>query len=63
MTLCELVAVTNAPSNALCRKFEFTLHEERDLSYAGRPLRCNHWILTLEQCYPSESSASADRRE
>jgi RimJ/RimL family protein N-acetyltransferase len=55
--------VTNAPSNALCRKFGFTLHEKRDFSYAGRPLRCNHWSLALEQHYPSESSALADPRE
>jgi RimJ/RimL family protein N-acetyltransferase len=40
--------VTNVRSNALCRKFDFTLHEERDFSYVGRTLRCNHWILSLE---------------
>jgi RimJ/RimL family protein N-acetyltransferase len=37
--------VTNAPSNALCRKFSFTLLGERDFVYAGRTLRCNHWML------------------
>jgi RimJ/RimL family protein N-acetyltransferase len=37
--------VTNAPSNALCRKFSFALIEQRDFSYAGRTLRCNHWRL------------------
>jgi RimJ/RimL family protein N-acetyltransferase len=36
--------VTNAPSNALCRKFGFTLLEESDFVYAGRTLRCNHWM-------------------
>jgi RimJ/RimL family protein N-acetyltransferase len=37
--------VTNAPSNALCRKFGFELVGERDFVYAGRTLRCNHWAL------------------
>jgi RimJ/RimL family protein N-acetyltransferase len=37
--------VTNAPSNALCRKFGFALVEEADFVYAGRTLRCNHWSL------------------
>jgi RimJ/RimL family protein N-acetyltransferase len=38
---------TNAASNAMCRTNGFTLLEECDLEYAGRPLRCNHWMLTL----------------
>jgi RimJ/RimL family protein N-acetyltransferase len=37
--------VTNAPSNALCRKFGFALVETTDFVYAGRRLRCNHWML------------------
>lgn len=37
--------VTNAPSNALCRKFGFSLLGQRDFVYAGRTLRCNHWML------------------
>ncbi len=36
--------VTNAPSNALCRKSGFVLVGERDIEYGGRTLRCNHWI-------------------
>ena len=39
--------VTNAPSNALCRKFGFQLLGEHDFVYAGRTLRCNHWVLKL----------------
>lgn len=39
--------VGNAPSNALCRKFGFTLHEQREFTYAGRMLHCNHWSLAL----------------
>jgi RimJ/RimL family protein N-acetyltransferase len=37
--------VTNDPSNALCRKFGFSLLAEADFVYAGRTLRCNHWAL------------------
>lgn len=36
--------VTNAPSNALCRKFGFELLGEVDVEYGSRPLRCNHWV-------------------
>ena len=39
--------VTNAPSNALCRKFGFALLAQVDFVYAGRTLRCNHWSLTI----------------
>lgn len=38
---------SNAPSNALCRRFDFTLRGEHDFVYAGRTLRCNHWVLEL----------------
>jgi RimJ/RimL family protein N-acetyltransferase len=37
--------VTNAPSNALCRKLGFALLREVDVVYAGRTLHCNHWAL------------------
>jgi RimJ/RimL family protein N-acetyltransferase len=40
-------SVTNAASNAICRKMGFALLEETDLDYAGRMLRCNHWRLNL----------------
>jgi RimJ/RimL family protein N-acetyltransferase len=39
--------VSNGPSNALCRKFGFTLVEECDGGYKGEPFRCNHWELRL----------------
>jgi RimJ/RimL family protein N-acetyltransferase len=37
--------VTNAPSNALCRKSGFTCLGQTDFVYSGRTLRCNHWAL------------------
>jgi RimJ/RimL family protein N-acetyltransferase len=37
--------VSNDPSNALCRKFGFELLGERDFTYAGHVLHCNHWRL------------------
>jgi RimJ/RimL family protein N-acetyltransferase len=40
-------AVTNAPSNALCRKYEFELLGARDFVYHGRTLHCNHWRLPV----------------
>jgi RimJ/RimL family protein N-acetyltransferase len=40
-------AIANAASNAICRKFAFSLVEEVDLEYAGHPLRCNHWRLDM----------------
>jgi RimJ/RimL family protein N-acetyltransferase len=39
--------VTNAPSNALCRKFGFELLGEEQVDYRDRQLRVNHWVLTL----------------
>jgi RimJ/RimL family protein N-acetyltransferase len=39
--------VTNAPSNALCRKFDFELRGEHEFVYADRPLQCNHWVRVL----------------
>ena len=39
--------VTNAPSNALCRKFGFELRGQSDFVYAGRTLHCNHWALDV----------------
>jgi RimJ/RimL family protein N-acetyltransferase len=40
-------AVTNTSSNALCRKFGFSLLDEAEFEFRGRPLRCNHWALEL----------------
>lgn len=40
-------ATSNAPSNALCRKFGFTRTEECDLEFRDRPLHCNHWELDV----------------
>ena len=53
-----LPGVSNGPSNGLCRKFGFTLVGELEVDYAGRPLRCNHWVLE-----PSTTrSAPSNRR-
>jgi RimJ/RimL family protein N-acetyltransferase len=40
-------SVSNAPSNALCRKLGFAKVGESDVSFRGRALRCNHWELRL----------------
>lgn len=36
---------TNAPSNALCRKFGFEQLDPVTVDYAARALECNHWVL------------------
>jgi RimJ/RimL family protein N-acetyltransferase len=38
---------SNAPSNALCRKFGFTRAEEMEVKFRDRPLRVNHWELEV----------------
>ena len=37
--------VTNAASNALCRKFGFELVEVAEDDYRGHRMRFNHWVL------------------
>ncbi|GAA4217828.1 GNAT family N-acetyltransferase [Actinocatenispora rupis] len=38
-------AVTNGPSNGICRSVGFRLLGERDLVYAGVPMRVNDWVI------------------
>jgi RimJ/RimL family protein N-acetyltransferase len=40
-------AVSNAPSNALCRKFGFELVGHDDFVFRGRRLHCHHWQLDV----------------
>ena len=40
-------AVSNEPSNAICRKLGFELLGEMDAEFDGRPLRLNNWRLDL----------------
>ena len=37
--------VTNAPSNGICRSLGFQFAGERDVTFAGRVLRSNHWVI------------------
>ncbi|MDX2972907.1 GNAT family N-acetyltransferase [Kribbella solani] len=47
-TLHAYPGVTNAASNALCRKAGFSLVRERDFEYPkGHWMRCNDWSLDL----------------
>jgi RimJ/RimL family protein N-acetyltransferase len=41
--------VTNAPSNALCRKFGFILTEQSEVKFRDRPLHVNHWELDVSE--------------
>ncbi|ARF79716.1 GNAT family N-acetyltransferase [Kitasatospora aureofaciens] len=38
--------VTNGPSNGICRALGFRLLGQRDLDFADRILRTNHWVVT-----------------
>ena len=38
-------ATSNAPSNGICRSVGFGLAGERDVTFAGRVLRSNHWVI------------------
>ncbi|MFF7990355.1 GNAT family N-acetyltransferase [Kitasatospora xanthocidica] len=37
--------VTNGPSNGICRALGFRLLGERDVDFADRILRTNHWVV------------------
>ena len=39
-------AVTNVPSNAVCRSAGFTLAGEQNTAFAGRTFRTNHWVIS-----------------
>ena len=36
---------TNGPSNGICRSLGFTLHGQRDVTFADRILHSNHWSI------------------
>ncbi|MFE2878263.1 GNAT family N-acetyltransferase [Streptomyces roseus] len=38
-------ATANAPSNGICRSLGFRFLEERDVTFADRVLRTNHWVM------------------
>lgn len=38
-------AVSNGPSNGLCRSVGFRLLGERDIEFAGHPFRVNDWVI------------------
>jgi RimJ/RimL family protein N-acetyltransferase len=40
-------AVSNAPSNGICRSLGFTLLGQEDFEFRGTTLQCNHWQIDL----------------
>ena len=40
-------ATTNSPSNGICRSLGFRFAQEWDVTFAGRVLRSNHWVINL----------------
>ncbi|HCU93861.1 MAG TPA: GNAT family N-acetyltransferase, partial [Actinobacteria bacterium] len=37
--------VSNAPSNGICLSLGFTLTGAQDITFNGRVLRINHWVI------------------
>ena len=46
-TVHAFPAVTNAPSNGICRSLGFTLVGPEDFEFRGTTLHCNHWQIDL----------------
>ena len=44
-TVHAFPGITNAASNGICRSLRFTLLKERDVTFAGRVIRTNHWAI------------------
>jgi RimJ/RimL family protein N-acetyltransferase len=38
-------ATTNAPSNGICRSVGFRLLAAQDITFAGRVMHANHWVI------------------
>ncbi|MGI9005378.1 MAG: GNAT family N-acetyltransferase [Streptosporangiaceae bacterium] len=38
-------ATTNGPSNGICQSLGFSFAGERDVTFTGRVLRSNHWVI------------------
>lgn len=38
-------AITNGPSNGICRSIGFKFAGEQELMYAGQVMRTNHWVI------------------
>lgn len=54
--------VSNGPSNALCRRAGFANVGQEVVTYAGRRLRCNHWVLATDcERKPARKRATTDR--
>jgi RimJ/RimL family protein N-acetyltransferase len=49
-------SITNTPSNGVCRSVGFTLVGQRDMTFADRSIRSNHWVIN-----PSTDLSRTDR--
>jgi RimJ/RimL family protein N-acetyltransferase len=47
-TLHAFPAISNIPSNAICKGLGFELLAERELIWSGALLKCNHWTFRLD---------------
>jgi RimJ/RimL family protein N-acetyltransferase len=44
-TIHAFPAITNAPSNGICRSLGFSLTGREDFEFRGTTLHCNHWQI------------------
>ena len=44
-TIHAFPAITNAPSNGICRSLGFSLVGQEDFEFRGTTLHCNHWQI------------------
>ncbi|HEX3789528.1 MAG TPA: GNAT family N-acetyltransferase [Pseudonocardiaceae bacterium] len=51
-------AVTNAPSNGVCRSVGFTLLGQRDVWFAGKLFHSNHWQIDISAAPTDRTAAS-----
>lgn len=52
---------TNLPSNGICRALGFRFVGERDVDFAGRLLRTNHWAVDPQSCGFAPPARDGDR--
>ncbi|MEU1755896.1 GNAT family N-acetyltransferase [Micromonospora matsumotoense] len=55
-TVHAFPAVTNGPSNGICRALGFTLRGEEDVEFNDQVIRTRHWTLDLTRHRPAGES-------
>jgi GNAT superfamily N-acetyltransferase len=53
-------SITNAASNGICRSLGFRLEAEQDITFAGRVMRTNRWVIDPAADLAGPDLASCD---